>query len=101
MATGSTMGFRVDFRPVAAQEWCESTGRVHDLTVKGCRIVSKKQCEPGTELELRLYVPDTRWPLCVTRAHVSWGHWDSFSVEFDTLPGTDQTILRRMFSRTK
>jgi hypothetical protein len=47
MAIGSTMGFRVDFRPVAAREWCESTGRVHDLTVKGCRIVSKNIVNPA------------------------------------------------------
>ena len=98
MATVATSGFRVDFRPVAAREWTESTGRVHDLTVHGCRIVSPMRCAPGTELELRLYIPDTSWPLCVTRAAVTWKSWDTFNVQFETLPESDQTILQRMFS---
>jgi hypothetical protein len=91
-------GFRVDFRPVNPEGWVERTGRVHHLTAKGCRIVSPTRCEPGTELELRLYIPGTSWPLCVTRASVSWKHWDTFTVEFETLPETDQTILQHMFS---
>lgn len=94
----SNLGFRVDFRPVAARGWCEHTGRVRELTVKGCRILSPARCAPGTELELRLYIPDTSWPLCVTRAYVSWRHWDSFNVEFESMPGSDETILHRMFS---
>lgn len=97
MPAVATSGFRVDFRPVAARGWMESTGRVHDLTVTGCRIVSPTQCDPGTELELRLYIPDTSWPLCVTRAYVTWKHWDTFNVQFETLPENDQTTLHRMF----
>ncbi|WP_447600235.1 hypothetical protein [Nitrospira sp. Nam80] len=98
METVARSGFRVDFRPVTAPGWSESTGRVHELTEKECRIVSPTRCDPGTELELRLYIPDTSWPLCVTRASVTWKHWDTFNVQFETLPETDQTILQRMFA---
>jgi hypothetical protein len=98
MATTEALGFRVDFRPVAARDLCESTGRIHHLTAKGCYISSPTRPDSGAELELRLYIPDTSWPLCVTKAHVTWQHWDSFSVEFDTLPGSDQTVLHRVLA---
>jgi hypothetical protein len=55
---------------------------VQDLSPTGCSIRSPYQPQPGASLELRLYLPDTEWPLAVHHAEVTWSHWDCFTVEF-------------------
>ncbi len=86
---------RVDFRPVAAQEFCEHTGRVDTLSATGCSIRSGHRQEPGTTLELRVYLPGAHWPIRVQRAEVIWSHWDEFTVEFCDVSIRDQDRLQR------
>ncbi len=86
---------RVDFRPVAAQEFHEQTGRVDMLSATGCSIRSRQRPEPGKTLELRVYLPGAHWPIRVQRAHVIWSHWDKFTVEFLDLSIRDQDQLER------
>jgi hypothetical protein len=78
----SGLSCRVDIRPTQKSQFCEYVGRVHDLTSSRCSIRSPYQPQPGTVLELRLYLPGTDWPLAVNLAEVIWSHWDSFAVEF-------------------
>lgn len=86
---------RVDYRPAAAQEFCEWTGRVDRLSATGCSIRTAYHPEPGAKLELRIYLPGSAWPIRVQQAEVIWSHWDEFSVEFLSLPIRDQDQLQR------
>ena len=86
--------FRVDFRPVEASTRPERTGRVDAYTTTGCTILTRSHPDPGAELELRLYLPGSSWPLRIDRAKVTWGHWDSFTVEFLALPASERTRLQ-------
>lgn len=85
--------FRADFRPVAAETLSEHTGRVQSLSSSGCTILTRCQPDPGAQLELRLYLPGGSWPIRVDHAKVTWEHWDSFTVEFISLPARDQERL--------
>lgn len=88
-----TIMFRADFRPINAETFSEYTGRAESVSVTGCTILSQCQPEPGAEIELRLYLPGGAWPIRVDHAKVTSGHWDSFTVEFDSLPIADQLQL--------
>lgn len=85
---------RVDYRPADVKHFCELTGRVEYLSATGCTIRTGNQPEPGTTLELRLYVPGSAWPIRVSRATVAWAHWDEFTVEFVHVPLQDQDQLQ-------
>jgi hypothetical protein len=74
--------FRIDIRPAQDQNIQEYVGRAEHLSPRGCAIRSSYRPDPGAVLELRLYLPGTSWPVAVDRAQVTWGHWDSFTVEF-------------------
>ena len=74
---------RVDYRPVGAQQhFCEWTGRVTHLSATGCSIGTTHQPEPGSRLELRIYLPGRAWPMQVKQAEIVWSHWGEFTVEF-------------------
>ena len=85
---------RVDYRPAAAQEFCEWTGRVDRLSATGCSIRTAHHPEPGATLELRLYLPGSAWPIRVQQAEVTWSHWDEFTVEFRRLSICDLDQLQ-------
>ena len=63
------------------------------LSYKAPRHLNVGETPASWFQELRLYIPDTSWPLCVTRAHVSCKHWDTFNVEFETLPVVSEFLL--------
>ena len=86
---------RVDYRPVGAKEFSEQVGRVDTLSATGCSIQSRQRPQPGTTLELRVYLPGAPWPIRVQRAQVIWSHWDEFTVEFHGLTVRDQDLLQR------
>ena len=56
---------RVDYRPTNATHFCEYSGRVAYLSATGCTIQATQRPEPGSALELRLYVPGSAWPIRV------------------------------------
>jgi hypothetical protein len=75
---------RVDYCPVGATHFCEYIGRAEHVSSTGCTIRTTEQPEPGTTLELRLYLPGSAWPIRVSRATVAWAHWNEFSVDLET-----------------
>lgn len=95
------MMFRADFRPMHAQTFSENSGRVESLSATGCTILARCQPQPDAELELRLYLPDGDWPLRVDRAHITWGHWDSFTVEFLSLSVREKQRLLNYLAATQ
>ena len=94
MSERSAVPCRVDFRVLPAHSFKEQTGRLESLWTTGCTIFTARHPSAEAALELRIYLPDGEWPLRVDRAHVTWGHWDSFTVEFVSLPARDQERLR-------
>lgn len=85
---------RVDYRTADATHFCEYSGRVASLSATGCTIQATQRPDPDTSLELRLYVTGSAWPIRVTRATVTWSHWDEFTVEFVQVPFHDQEQLQ-------
>jgi hypothetical protein len=93
MSFKATNGFRVDFRPAGASEFVEWTGRAESLSATSCTIATRLHPSVNVPLELRLYLPGTHWPLRVDQAEVTWGNWDSITVEFMDLPLQDRERL--------
>jgi hypothetical protein len=90
--------FRADYRPVAAKMLSAHTGRVQSISSSGCTIFARCQPQPGAQVELRLYLPGEAWPIRVDHAKVTWGYWDSFTVEFLDLSAGDQERLKDYLS---
>jgi hypothetical protein len=84
---------RVDYRAINPGLAREHTSRVDSLSVTGCTIRTG-QVPGGEALELRIYLPDGKWPLRIDHAKVSWGHWDGFTVEFLSMPAKDQQRIQ-------
>jgi hypothetical protein len=86
--------FRVDVRPINPQTFSEHIGRVESISATGCTILTRWQPKAGAEVELRLYLPSGSWPIRVDHAQVTWGHWNSFAVEFLSMPSADKAQLQ-------
>lgn len=57
-------------------------GVLADLSVRGCRIESRIAVKTGTELQLKIHLPNEPAPLGITVAAVRWSHGETFGVEF-------------------
>ena len=71
-------------------------GTVRNLSVPGCAIQSRKRVQPGSYLEMRLFLPDSAPPLRVGVAKVRWCEERRFGVEFIQVPGGDQVRLGQL-----
>lgn len=94
MSERSTGSCRVDFRTLPAASFAEYSGRVESLWATGCTIRASHHPASDARLELRVYLHDGEWPLRVEGAHITWAHWDAFTVEF-TLSAQDHERVRR------
>ena len=90
----STVPCRVDFRPLSAQSPKEQTGSLESIWITGCTILGSSDPVLEPVLELCIYLSDGEWPLSVDRAHITSGHWDSFTVEFVSLSVKDRQRLQ-------
>jgi PilZ domain-containing protein len=68
-------------------------GIVLDLSPGGCRVESSRDVRLGTELALRISLPNQVNPLAVDRAIVRWGHGHQFGLCFTSLRPEEQTRL--------
>ena len=57
-------------------------GALADLSVRGCRIECRVAVKPGTELQLKIHLPNEPAPLGITVAAVRWARGETFGVEF-------------------
>jgi hypothetical protein len=57
-------------------------GVLADLSVRGCRIECRTAVKPGTELQLKIHLPNEPAPLGIAVATVRWSHGETFGVEF-------------------
>lgn len=68
-------------------------GLVQDLSLGGCRVESTTPVPLGTELELRIAVPQELTPVAVDRAVVRWATDREFGVAFLFLRSPEQQRL--------
>lgn len=57
-------------------------GALVDLSVRGCRIESGIAVKPGTELQLKIHLPNDPAPLDIAVAAVRWSRGATFGMEF-------------------
>lgn len=60
----------------------DGEGALADLSVRGCRIEGHIAVKPGTELQLKIHLPNEPAPLGITVAAVRWARGETFGVEF-------------------
>lgn len=78
--------FSVRFRSAfSSANIVDGEGSVLDLSLRGCRVFSLAELQPGTTLQLRINVSDEEPPLRVDQAVVRWCRSKHFGVEFVTL----------------
>ena len=57
-------------------------GALADLSVRGCRIEAGIAVKAGTELRLKIHLPNEPTPLEIAVAAVRWTRKEAFGVEF-------------------
>lgn len=57
-------------------------GALADLSVRGCRVESRIEVKPGTELQLTIDLPDESSALEIAVAIVRWSRAGAFGIEF-------------------
>jgi hypothetical protein len=60
-------------------------GNITDLSLRGCRVDSQTEVQPGTSLELRIHTSEDEPPLKIQEAVVRWSRAPEFGIEFVTL----------------
>ena len=60
-------------------------GNVVDLSIRGCRIESLADVQPGASLEVRIAAREHEPPLQIQQALVRWSRGRQFGLEFVTM----------------
>ena len=90
-------GIRIHFRnSVSAGQLVVGEGRLVDLTREGCRVKSDIRVPPGTEMELRINLPDHDLLIDVELAVVRWANEGEFGLEFVRMRSEAQELLNRV-----
>ena len=73
-------------------------GRVFDLSMRGSLVESSVRVKAGDRLQLRLCLPDSHPPICVSVALARWAQGHRFGVEFMRVDDTYRAHLDRFIS---
>jgi hypothetical protein len=73
-------------------------GVVYDVSLKGARVTSEAQMNPGDQVTVLLRLPKQVAPLAVERATVRWAKDQTFGLEFMHLTSTAAIRLQRFLS---
>ena len=60
-------------------------GTVVDLSIRGCRIESPTDVQPGASLEVRIAAIEHEPPIQIQQALVRWSRGRQFGLEFETM----------------
>ena len=60
-------------------------GSVVDLSIRGCRIESHTDVQPGASLEVRIAAIEHEPPIQIQHALVRWSRVRQFGLEFETM----------------
>lgn len=74
-------------------------GALADLSVRGCRVESRIAVKPGTELQLKVHLPNESAPLGISVAVVRWSRGETFGVEFMDMKDEEWKRLGRFIKR--
>lgn len=74
--------FRSSFSSIAM---VGGEGTVVDLSIRGCRIESPTDVQPGASLEVRIAVIEHEPPIQIQQALVRWSRGRQFGLEFETM----------------
>jgi hypothetical protein len=73
-------------------------GTLADLSVRGCRVECRIAVKPGTELQLKIHLPNDSAPLGITVAAVRWSRGETFGVEFMDMHEEEWKRLGRLIA---
>ena len=96
MTTRQAQRFKIQL-PVDFTGSREGTGTVHDLSISGCRIVSRTPLVVGQSLKLTLYQGEGAQPIVVDPAEVRWSNAWHVGVAFQTADSEEQ--IRALLSK--
>ncbi len=71
-------------------------GSLIDLSIRGCRIESSIDVQPGAALELRIDVIKDEHPIQIQAAVVRWCREHEFGLEFEVITPTEWTHLQNI-----
>jgi hypothetical protein len=60
-------------------------GQVVDLSIRGCRVASLTDVQPGASLDVHIKTEDGEPPLKIQQAVVRWSRAKEFGLEFVTM----------------
>ena len=72
----------------------EGEGTVLNLSVGGCKVQSDTRVSLGTDVRLRIMMPDEEQPLEIKRAAVRWTSGQEFGLEFTFVEAEGELRLR-------
>ncbi len=89
--------YRVEYRSsFSSRGLVEGEGVLVDLSARGCRISTETSVAMGTDLVLRVHLPDREWPAEVAVAKVHWAAETEFGVEFLQMSGDAAERVHRI-----
>jgi len=69
-------------------------GSVVDLSVRGCRIESPTDVQPGASLELQITTIEHAPPVHIQAAIVRWNRGQQFGIEFEVIAPAEWARLK-------
>ncbi len=87
------VGFRSSFSSANSMS---GDGMLTELSIRGCRVRSLVEVNPGTVLQLRVHVSERESPIVVSHAIVRWYRAGSFGCEFVNLGAEEWARLRAL-----
>ena len=64
-------------------------GSIVDLSIRGCRIESPIDVQPGASLDIRIKVVESGPPIHIQAAIVRWSRGEEFGLEFEVIAPTE------------
>ena len=69
-------------------------GSIVDLSIRGCRIESSIDVQPGASLDVRITVVENEPPIHIQEAIVRWSRGEEFGLEFEVIAPTEWPHLQ-------
>jgi len=89
--------FPVQFRSsFSSAQVVGGEGKGIDLSLRGCRVESNTEVQPGANLVLRIYMPGHDSPIEVDVATVRWTRGKQFGLEFMNMVAEERERLRQV-----
>jgi len=86
MEQRKNLRFRVQFRSsFSSIGMVGGEGSLVDLSIRGCRIESPANVQPGALLEVRIATVEHEPPIQIQQALVRWSRGGQFGLEFETI----------------